>query len=101
MTCSAADRADLERIRRRIFLALFAALAVALHTLEALLPSPAPWFRLGFANILTLAALFLYGGRAAWAVTLTRMGIGFAGPRQPLRPRLFPLPCRRGRRPPP
>lgn len=77
MTCSAADREDLERIRRRIFLALFAALAVALHTLEALLPSPAPWFRLGFANILTLAALFLYGGRAAWAVTLTRVGIGF------------------------
>jgi heptaprenyl diphosphate synthase len=76
MICSAVDPLELERIRRRIFLALFAALAVALHTLDALLPAPAPWFRLGIANILTLAALFLYGGRAAWIVTLTRIGVG-------------------------
>ncbi|PLX83529.1 MAG: hypothetical protein C0617_11425 [Desulfuromonas sp.] len=76
MTSSAADPQALEASRRRIFLALFAALAVALHTVEALLPSPAPWFRLGFANILALAALFLYGGRAAWTVNLTRIGVG-------------------------
>jgi len=76
MTSSAVDPAELERQRRRIFLALFTALAVALHTLEALLPSPAPWFRLGFANILTLTALFLYGGRAAWSVTLARIAVG-------------------------
>lgn len=76
MTSSAAEPAELEGLRRRIFLGLFVALAVALHTLEALLPSPAPWFRLGFANILTLAALFLYGGRAAWTVTLMRIGVG-------------------------
>ncbi len=76
MTSSPVDPLELERLRRRVFLALFAALAVALHTLEALLPSPAPWFRLGFANILTLVALFLFGGRAAWAVALTRIGVG-------------------------
>lgn len=76
MTSSAVDPIELERVRRRIFLALFIALAVALHTLEALLPSPAPWFRLGFANILTLTALFLYGGRAAWSVTLARIAVG-------------------------
>lgn len=76
MTSSAVDPAELERVRRQIFLALFIALAVALHTLEALLPSPAPWFRLGFANILTLTALFLYGGRAAWSVTLARIAVG-------------------------
>lgn len=76
MTSSAVDPAELERVRRRIFLALFIALAVALHTLEALLPSPAPWFRLGFANILTLTALFLYGTRAAWNVTLARIAVG-------------------------
>lgn len=76
MTSSAVDPQQLARARRRIFLALFTALAVALHTLEFLLPSPAPWFRLGFANILTLTALFLYGGRAAWVVTLARVGIG-------------------------
>ncbi len=76
MTSSAVDAHELARVRKRIFLALFIALAVALHTLEFLLPSPAPWFRLGFANILTLTALFLYGGRAAWVVTLARIGIG-------------------------
>jgi len=65
-----------ERIRRGIFLSLFTALALAIHTVEALLPSPAPWFRLGFANILTVAALFLYGGSAAWSVTMLRIGIG-------------------------
>ncbi len=76
MTSSPADHPDLPRLRRRVFLALFAALAVALHTLEALLPAPAPWFRLGFANILTLVALFCYGGRAAWSVALVRIGVG-------------------------
>lgn len=74
MTSSAID--SQEETRKDIFLALFTALAVALHTLEALLPSPAPWFRLGIANILTLTALFLYGGKAAWIVTLARIGVG-------------------------
>jgi heptaprenyl diphosphate synthase len=76
MISSVTDSAELERVRRTVFLALFAALAVALHTLEALLPSPLPWFRLGLANILTLVALFLYGNRAAWTVALARIGIG-------------------------
>lgn len=76
MTSSAVDPIELARVRRRIFLALFTALAVALHTLEFLLPSPAPWFRLGLANTLALAALFLYGSRAAWHVNLTRILVG-------------------------
>lgn len=76
MTCSAVDPEILAAARRRTFLALFTALAVALHTLEYLLPAPAPWFRLGFANILTLAALFIYGPRAAWGVTLGRILLG-------------------------
>lgn len=76
MTCSAADAERRDDVRRRVFLALFTALAVAMHTLEALWPAPAPWFRLGLANILTLVALFLYGGRAAWTVSLTRVAIG-------------------------
>lgn len=76
MTCSAADHDKLAAVRRRVFLGLFTALAVALHTLEALWPAPAPWFRLGLANILTLVALFLYGGRAAWTVSLARVALG-------------------------
>lgn len=73
MTSSAVDPVQLQRARRQVFLALFIALAVALNTLEFLLPSPTPWFRLGFANILTLVALYLFGGRAAWKVALSRI----------------------------
>ncbi|MFO7983489.1 MAG: Gx transporter family protein [Desulfuromonadales bacterium] len=76
MTFSAAERGDPEEMRRRIFLALFTALAIALHSVEYLLPSPIPWFRFGFANILTVCALCLFGGRAAWWVTLGRILVG-------------------------
>lgn len=61
--------------RRDVLLALFSALAIGVHTLEVCLPSPLPWLRLGVANILTLCALFLFGGRAAWMVTFTRIGL--------------------------
>lgn len=76
MTFSAAERGEPEEMRRRIFLALFTALAIALHSIEYLLPSPIPWFRFGFANILTVCALCLFGGRAAWWVTLGRILVG-------------------------
>ena len=76
MISSPVDPGELEQTRRSFFLGLFVALAVALHGIETLLPSPAPWFRLGLANILALIALFLYGGRAVWTVTLGRIVIG-------------------------
>jgi heptaprenyl diphosphate synthase len=76
MTCSAVDVVELARTRRQVFLALFVAIAVSLHVLEILLPTPVPWLRLGLANIMTLAALYLYDGRAAWTVSLARVGIG-------------------------
>lgn len=76
MTCSAVDPVKLTRTRRQVFLALFVAIAVTLHVLESLLPTPMPWLRLGLANIMTLTALYLYGARAAWTVSLARVGIG-------------------------
>lgn len=76
MTCSAVDAGELTRARRQVFLALFVAVAVTLHIFETLLPTPVPWLRLGLANIMTLAALYLYDGRAAWTVSLARVGIG-------------------------
>ena len=75
MTCSAADTISLTRARRQVFLALFIAVAVVLHSVETLLPTPVPWLRIGLANIMTLAALYLYDGRAAWIVSLTRLGV--------------------------
>lgn len=76
MTSSAVDSVTLEQVRRRVFLALFVALAVGLHTLEVLLPNPLPWFRIGLANILALTALFCFGIRALWIVSLLRVFIG-------------------------
>ncbi len=57
--------------KRRI--ALLSAYAIAIHSFESLLPTPIPWFRLGIANIITLAALILYGFRTAMMVTLIRV----------------------------
>ncbi|NIL98706.1 MAG: hypothetical protein GTO62_16695 [Planctomycetales bacterium] len=76
MTCSADKTVQLAAARRQVFLALFIALAIMLHLLEALMPSPLPWLKLGLANIMTLAALYLYDGRAAWTVSLTRVVVG-------------------------
>lgn len=76
MTSSVVDPLELEQVRRRVFLALFVALAVALHTVEVLLPNPLPWFRIGLANILALTALFSYGIQALWIVSISRILIG-------------------------
>lgn len=76
MISSAGDPDRLCRTRRRLVLALFAAIAIALHAIEFLLPSPTPWFRLGVANLVALLALFLIDGRAAWSVNLTRIIAG-------------------------
>jgi len=76
MTFSAVDVQALSRSRRQVFLGLFIAIAVSLHAFESLLPTPVPWLRLGLANIMTLVALYLYDGRAAWSVSLARVGIG-------------------------
>ncbi len=61
--------------------ALLSAYAVGLHTIEALIPTPIPWLRFGFANIITLTTLILYGLKAGITVTLIRVLIGslFAG----------------------
>lgn len=76
MTCSAAKPVTLAAARRQVFLALFIAVAVMLQLVETLMPSPLPWLRLGLANVMTVAALYLYDERAAWGVSLARVGIG-------------------------
>ena len=54
-------------------IALLSAYAIGLHGFESLLPTPIPWLRLGFANIITLITLLLYGMRPAIMVTLIRV----------------------------
>ncbi len=62
--------------RRMAVIALLVGLGVVLHRLEALLPLPTPWVKLGMANIMTLIALVLLGFRAALEVTLLRILLG-------------------------
>ena len=76
MTCSADKDLQLARTRRQVFLAMFVSIAVLFHIFEALMPSPLPWLKPGLANIMALTALYLYDGKAAWTVSLARVGIG-------------------------
>ena len=62
--------------RRMATIALLVGLGVVLHRLEALLPLPTPWVKLGLANIMTLIALMFLGFRAAVEVTLLRVLLG-------------------------
>lgn len=62
-------------------IALLSAYAVGIHSIEALIPTPIPWLRVGLANIITLTTLLLYGLKAGMTVTLIRVFLGsfFAG----------------------
>lgn len=63
-------------VRRATFLGMLVALAVALHLVEAQIPTPLPWVRPGLANLMTLIALLVLGVRAALAVAVLRACIG-------------------------
>lgn len=62
--------------RRAAFLGVLVALALALHLLEAQIPSPLPWVRPGLANLMTLIALLHLGWRSGLLVMALRVGIG-------------------------
>jgi len=65
------------KIDRRIaILSLIVALGVVLHRLEILIPLPAPWIKLGLANVMTLVTLMFFGLREAVTVTLLRIILG-------------------------
>jgi len=57
-------------------MALMVALGVILHRLEAMLPLPTPWIKLGLANLMTLMALIYLGTQEAFIVTLVRVILG-------------------------
>ena len=54
-------------------IAALAALAVGIHVIESALPSPLPGVKPGFANIIVLITLMLYGFRAAAWVSILRL----------------------------
>ncbi|MGM0678618.1 MAG: Gx transporter family protein [Pseudomonadota bacterium] len=57
-------------------IAWLAAAAVSIHILEALLPSLIPGLKPGFANIITICVLCLYGWSTAAWVSLLRVLVG-------------------------
>jgi heptaprenyl diphosphate synthase len=65
-----------DRLVKLARLSVLLALATVIHTAEGLLPVTVVWFRFGFANIIGLAALELFGFKAALVVTLGRIFLG-------------------------
>ena len=57
-------------------MAIMVVLGVILHRLEALLPLPSPWIKLGLANLMTLVSLVFLGFKEAVIVTFLRVVIG-------------------------
>src|SRR4030042_4573714 len=65
-----------DRVQKLARLALRLALATVIHTAEGLLPITVLWFRFGFANIIGLATLYLFGFKAALFITIGRIFLG-------------------------
>jgi len=61
------------QVTRLARLSMLLALATVIHTAEGLLPVTFVWFRFGFANIIGLATLCLFGFRDAFFVTMGRI----------------------------
>lgn len=76
MRLHAKKNSGLEHVRRNSHLALLVALAAAVHTIEAAVPTPVPWLKFGFANILTIAAISLYDFWAGLTVAFLRVMVG-------------------------
>lgn len=56
--------------------AWLAALAISIHMIESALPSPLPGIKPGLANVVTVAALILFGWRVAAWVSVLRVLAG-------------------------
>jgi heptaprenyl diphosphate synthase len=65
-----------DRVAKLTRLAMLLALATVIHTAEGFLPITFVWFRFGFANIIGLATLELFGFKDALLITLGRVFLG-------------------------
>jgi len=62
--------------RKVVQLGVFTALALMIHVLEAPLPRPLPWLKLGLSNIIPLVLIHLMGVGEALVVTFLRTLLG-------------------------
>ncbi|MFH0957146.1 MAG: Gx transporter family protein [Pseudomonadota bacterium] len=65
-----------DRTKKLSRLGMLLALATAIHSLESLVPFSIGWFRFGFANIIGLATLYVFGFRDAFLITAGRILLG-------------------------
>ncbi|KJR41652.1 Heptaprenyl diphosphate synthase component I [Candidatus Magnetoovum chiemensis] len=60
----------------KLRISLFSAYAVSFAAIERIIPTPIPWLKFGFANIITVIVLIHLGAKAAVLVTLIRVIAG-------------------------
>lgn len=53
--------------------AVLSAIAIAIHSIENLIPTPLPWLRIGLSNTIILIAFLNYGFRIALSITLIKV----------------------------
>ena len=70
------SQSEFPQSNKMMAMAIMVALGVILHRLEALLPLPSPWIKLGLANLMTLVALVFLGFKEAVIVTFLRIILG-------------------------
>lgn len=66
----------MRRIKRNAIVSSLVAMSIVVHSVEMFIPSPFPWLRFGFANIIVLTAIALYGLRVGLMVTVLRVFLG-------------------------
>ena len=66
----------MRKIKRNAFISSLVAMAVVIHSVEMFIPSPSPWLRFGFANIIALTAIAMFGLRVGLMVTILRVFLG-------------------------
>lgn len=59
-----------------VLLSLFIAIASIIFTIENMIPTPIPWFRLGLSNIITLLALKWWGIKESIIIVILRVFLG-------------------------
>lgn len=66
----------MRKIKQNAFISSLVAMAVVIHSVEMFIPSPSPWLRFGFANIIALTAIAMFGLRVGLMVTILRVFLG-------------------------
>ncbi len=72
-----------DNIKTMVYCAIFASVALAIYALESVLPPilPVAGVKLGLANTVTLAAMYIFGRKKAFCILLVRIVLSsiFAG----------------------